>query len=425
MSLTMMMTVRRFPRHYSSALVVPKWRRTQLFTQHNSVAAFSSDTTKNRDNNSITTSSTPNALDQAIVQLADLGASHLPQVFQALMQSNVYYLTQSPQHTSVKDALTLPSSDKSLHPAIFSSPWSAQRYMAQHNLAAVLDQATTNEIAARDFLQQTRPATVLLNPPVFTLTPEMIDSLLLSSETEKQELATHSRTRLEPLFASTQYRAAKKSSSRQVIKAIHDVLTNQDVIIAAYMMEYECTEDAGSATVTSTPQQALACLCRITHIDEFERVEKELLKALEPHDKHIVTLCLNLVPDMDVLGFAVDRLVPLFLDLGNMSDFDFTLYADKLAVGPAPPLSPRDRQTMLGKIVERQAKAAYQVVYQVASYTPQVGTFYQAADESCTDDHASLQECLHRQWGYLHELPPEMVDYIRENIPPIYERQES
>ena len=349
-----------------------------------------------------------NALDQSIIMLAEVGPSHLPKLFQELMKSNVFYITQTSESTAVQDALTFPSlPDGVLHPSFFSSPWAAQRYLMQHNLTEALDQATTQEISAREFLQQTRPATILFNPPVFTLTPETIASLL-------EDNGEH-RVRLEPHFPSMRYKEPNNVPSTELVGAIQDVLERQQIVVAAYMLEYQLPDDLPDAV----PQQVLACLCGITQADEFESIENDLIEALRPHN--VATLCLNLVPDTKVLEFAVDRLVPVYLHVGNMSDIEFqNLFINRVAVGAAPPLSPVQRQALLSQITQHQALAAYQIVYQIAGHRRQVGTFYDVKEDNTYK--ASFTECLHRGWGYLRDLPPEMADYIRQNVTPFYEK---
>mmetsp|Transcript_17946 Transcript_17946/g.36174 ORF Transcript_17946/g.36174 Transcript_17946/m.36174 type:complete len:423 (-) Transcript_17946:516-1784(-) len=369
----------------------------------------------------------PNALDRSILKLASDGAEHLPRLFQDMVDSEVYYITQNSAEITVQDALTFPSNnsnnkaeDGALYPAFFSSAWAIERYLEQQNLKHILREAVIHPIAAREFLQQTRPALLLFNPPVFTLAPDLIEQILkgqydiVKPETAKN--GTHT-VRRELTLVQSQCNQTTQLPPSEVMQDIQAFLECQSTIVAAYYTQIEGGDGA-------TPELGICCLCSMIEVEAFGSVEKDLRKVLASVDggQEYSTLCLNYMP-MDTFESIMDRFTPFYLNLGKMSDVEFDLFLGKLSVGRARPPSHKDRDALLQRLMKEElhVQAAYQLVYQISGYptTGRIGTFLDAGQDPPPSQN-SLRECLHRGWGFLHELPPEMADFCRNNLEPVY-----
>lgn len=369
----------------------------------------------------------PNALDQSILELSSAGKDHLPQLFQDVIESEVYFITQNSGENTVQDALTFPSNGGTLFPAFFSSPWAIERYLEQNNLKEVLSDASVHPIAARDFLKQTRPAPLLFNPPVFTLAPDVIDQILqdkydVVQPAESSASGESSTERPELQMDPSQCTQPMKLPPEELIREITSFLKYQSTILAAYIVQIEGDDE--------TPKLAICCLCNIMQVEAYIDVEQDLLKILAESntDNTVATLCMNYMP-MDTFESIMNQFTPVYLDLSNMSDVEFDLFLDKLSVGRAPPPSPADRHAMLQRFQQEDVpiRAAYQLVYQISGYPAEgrVGTFLDAGadeeeEEIVRTPQRSLRECLRHGWGYLHELPSEMAEFCRSNLEPVY-----
>ena len=167
----------------------------------------------------------------------------------------------------------------------------------------------------------------------------------------------------------------------------------------------------------------------MTHVEEFQdEMQNELQHVLTKpfdnnNDSNYSVLCLNQLSDMESFATIVDSQTPFYLHVGRMTDLEFTLFSDKIAVGPAPLTN--DRKVVWQQLEQQQANppvnaTIYQVIYQIAGHPapqPQLGTFWDAP--SSADSAVSPQVCLHRAWGALDDLPPEMAAYIRTNVKPL------
>ena len=104
----------------------------------------------------------------------------------------------------------------------------------------------------------------------------------------------------------------------------------------------------------------------MTHVQDFqEHVRTDLQRVLstatsDQKDNNQVEysiLCLNNeMNDMELFSSIIDEQSPFYLNLGLMSDVEFTLFVDKISVGPAPPLSPRDRQALWNDLIQDGGK---------------------------------------------------------------------
>ena len=404
-----------------------------------------------------TTTTTPSlsALDQSILQLALTGPSHLPRLWREFLQANqVCYITQDDDSnkSGIEHALTLPDRDGDLHPAVFSSRWTAQRYLQDDNdLRTALPKVTIHTTTARAFLQHTRPATVLLNPPVFTLNPALIDDLLQfkfdhvennnnNNEPESNSVDNDDDAPNGGAVAAVdnvRYETPTQPPSSSWIQQLTDFLEPQSSVVAAYVLQKQQQQQQQQG---DDDTMIVAILCHMTHVEEFEQdVQQELQHVLNKqaaffHDNRnnkdgkFSILCLNQLTDMDVFASIVDEHTPFYLNIGRMADVEFTLFSDKIAVGPAPS-NTEQTDLLLQHLAQKQgtptsldAGVIYQVVYQIAGYPmpPKVGTFWETspAEHNATSSVAP-QVCLHRGYGALNELMPEMADYIRQNVKPV------
>ena len=360
----------------------------------------------------------PNALDRSILKLSSVGAEHLPQLLQDMVESEVYYITQNSTETTVQDALTFPSNihDESsdLCPAFFSSAWAIERYFEQQDLHQELSEAVIHPIGAREFLQQTRPAPVLFNPPVFTLTPDLIDLILQGryDVVKPETIASKTRTaRLDLELERSQCTHPTRLPPPEVIQELTSFMECHSAVVAAYFVQIK-----GGV--------AICCLCSMMEVEAFASIEKELHKVLPEMDggEEYSTLCLNYMP-MDTFEFIIDVFTPFYLDLGNMSDVEFDLFIHKLSVGRAPRPRAKERHAVLQRLRREDlpVQAAYQLVYKICGYptTGRIGTFLDAGEDA-PPPQRSVRECLHRGWGFLHELPPELAHFCRSKLEPFY-----